>query len=827
MGGAMSDEQREGLSRRRFLGAGAVAAAAVSAGSAGLAGCASSDEPKASGPSGAAIPDDGTVLPMPSKPFNGTIGETYADSTPGTPQQLAAPEGAPNVVIVLLDDVGFGHSSTFGGPVNTPTLQRLADEGLRYNRFHTTALCSPTRAALLTGRNHHSVHTGTIMEVATGFPGYDGILPGDTATVAETLRLRGYNTAAFGKWHNTPDYELSAAGPFDRWPTGLGFEEFYGFQGGEASQWHTPLYEGTTPVEPPDEPGWHFSEAIAQRCIDWIAEQKAVNPDKPFFVYWAPGAAHAPHHVAAEWADKYKGKFDHGWDEQRRLTFERQKQIGVIPADTKLTPRPDSIPAWDKATADEKRLYARMQEVFAGFLEHTDAQAGKIVDRLEEMGLRDNTLFIYIVGDNGPSAEGSLTGTLNNMKTQQGFPDDPQTMLAKIDEIGGPNHENHYPVGWCWAGSPPFQWMKQVASHFGGTRNPMVITWPAKIKDKGGLRSQFHHVIDIAPTILDVASIVQPVRVNGIDQKPIEGISLAYTFDDAKAPGQRNTQYFEMLGNRAIYHDGWVAGCRHGRLPWQTTGSASFDNDTWELYNIDVDFSQANDLAKDNPDRLRDMQDLFTEEARKYNVLPLDDRFAERADASLRPNPLAGKKTLVYLPGTVRIPEPTAPNTKNVDHTIAVELTIPPGGATGALVSMGGESAGYTLFVHDGKLVWEHNWFNDIRYRVTSDKAIPAGHHVLSADIRVDDRKKPGTGGTVTLRDGRTVIGKGRFDKQVPYRFTVNETFDIGCSLITPVSNLYTSPATFTGTIDKVIIDISGESFDDVVMRERVALGMQ
>jgi arylsulfatase len=823
----MTKELDEGFGRRRFLGASAVAAAATAA---AAAGCAPDNKPTGSAPAGtggAAVPDDGSVLPMPSKPFDGKIGDTYADSTPGEAYTLTAPEGAPNVVVVLLDDVGFGHTSPFGGPVNTPTLQRLAKEGLRYNRFHTTALCSPTRAALLTGRNHHSAHTGTIMELATGYPGYDGVIRGDTATVAQTLRLRGYNTAAYGKWHNTPDYELSSAGPFDRWPTSLGFDEFYGFQGGEANQWHTPLYHGTTPIEPPDEPGWHFSEAIADKCIDWITGQKAVNPNKPFFVYWAPGAAHAPHQVAAEWADKYKGKFDHGWDEQRRLTWEGQKKLGVIPADTKLTPRPDSIPAWDKLPPGEKRLYARMQEVYAGFLEHADAQAGRILDRLEELGIRDNTLFIYIVGDNGPSAEGSLTGTLNNMKSQQGFPDDPQYMLSRINEIGGPLHENHYPVGWCWAGSSPFQWMKQVASHFGGTRNPMVISWPARIKDPGGMRSQFHHVIDIAPTILDVANIAQPVSVNGNAQKPIEGISLAYTFDDASAPGQRSTQYFEMLGNRAIYHDGWVAGCRHGKLPWQTVGSASFDNDTWELYNIDVDFSQANDLAKDNADRLSDMQDMFTAEAKKYNVLPLDDRFAERADASLRPNPLAGKKTFVYLPGTVRIPEPVAPNTKNVDHTIAAEVEIPPGGAKGALVSMGGESAGYTLFVHDGKLVWEHNWFNDIRYRVTSDEVIPPGRHVLSAEIRVDDKTKPGTGGNVILRSGEKVIGKGRFDKQVPYRYTVNETFDIGCSLVTPVSNLYESPATFTGKVDKVIIDISGESLDDLAMREKIALGTQ
>ncbi len=487
-------------------------------------------------------------LPIQPLPFTGRIGTTYVDSDPVVPTMAAPPADAPNVVVILLDDVGFGHSSVFGGPVDTPALQALADAGLRYNRFHTTALCSPTRAALLTGRNHHSVHTGVIMELATGFPGYDGVMPKDAACVAEILAQNGYSTAAFGKWHNTPDYEISAAGPFDRWPTGLGFQYWFGFQGGEANQWDTPLYENTAPCEKPaGDPAWHFSEAIADKALAWIGQQKAAAPHKPFFVYWAPGAAHAPHHVAKEWADKYKGRFDHGWDVQRELTFANQKKLGVIPADTKLTPRPDSVPAWDAATADEKKLYARMQEIFAGFLEHVDAQAGRLVDGLETLGIRENTLVIYICGDNGPSAEGSLTGTLNNMKTQHGYPDDTATMLKHIDELGSPLHENHYPVSWCWAGSSPFQWMKQVASHFGGTRNGCVMSWPGKIADAGGLRSQFHHVIDIVPTILEAAGIPEPTEVNGTPQRPIEGVSMRYTWDDAGAKGRRITQYFEMF----------------------------------------------------------------------------------------------------------------------------------------------------------------------------------------------------------------------------------------------------------------------------------------
>jgi arylsulfatase A-like enzyme len=471
------------------------------------------------------------ILPLPEPRFHGRIGNTYADSEADILSVPTAPAGAPNVLAILLDDVGFGQTSTFGGPANTPTLQRLADEGLRYNRFHTTALCSPSRAAFLSGRNHHSVHTGVITEMATGFPGYDGQWPREAACIAEILQGNGYSTAAFGKWHNTPDFELGAHGPFDRWPTGKGFGYWYGFQGGESSQWHTPLFENTAPVEPPhDDPKWHFSEAMAEKTIGWIGQQKAAAPEKPFFIYFAPGACHGPHHVHAEWADKYKGQFDHGWDRQREITLENQKKLALVPKNTKLTARPDSIPSWDSRSPDEKRLYARMQEVFAGYLEHIDAQIGKVVDAIERMGLRDNTLILYVVGDNGPSAEGSLTGTLNALKSQLGLLDDVPTMLKHIDEIGGPQHENHYPVGWCWAGSSPFQWMKQVASHFGGTRNGLVISWPKRIIDKGGLRSQFHHIIDIAPTILEVAGIPEPREVNGVPQKPIEGLSMAYTF---------------------------------------------------------------------------------------------------------------------------------------------------------------------------------------------------------------------------------------------------------------------------------------------------------
>lgn len=771
------------------------------------------------------------ILPLPGPRFKGQIGSTYIDSQADIISAASAPPGAPNVLLILLDDVGFAQTSTFGGPVQTPALQRLADEGLRYNRFHTTALCSPSRAAMLSGRNHHSVHTGCITELATGFPGYDGSWPKEAACVAEILQANAYSTAAFGKWHNTPDHELSAAGPFDRWPTGKGFGYFFGFQGGESSQWHTPLFENVAPVEPPhDDPDWHFGEAMADKAIGWIGQQKAAAPDKPFFVYFAPGAAHCPHHAPKAWIEKYKGKFDHGWDRQREIALETQKRLGLVPPDTELTPRPDSIPSWDSRTDDEKRLYARFQEVFAGYLAHADAQIGRVVGAIEDMGLRDDTLIIYVVGDNGPSAEGSLTGTLNNMKSQLGLLDDVATMIERIDDIGGPTTENHYPVGWAWAGSSPFQWMKQVASHFGGTRNGLVISWPAKIAG-GGLRSQFHHIIDIAPTILEAAGIPEPREVGGVPQKPIEGVSMAYTFADKTAESRRRTQYFEMFGNRALYHDGWVAGCLHGRLPWETAGGASFDEDTWELYNIETDFSQARDLAQEEPAKLRDLQDRFMAEAAKYNVLPLDDRFAQRAEPTLRPSHIRGKTHFVYPPGTVRIGERSSPNTKNVHHTLAAEVEIPAGGAEGVLICCGGTGGGFSLFLKDGKLYWEHNYYNETRYRVSSDASVTPGRHVLSAEIKADRQGQFGGGGKVILRLDEKQIGQGRFEKQIGGYFTANEGFDIGCDTCSPVSDLYESPFAFTGKIVRAMVDISEASFEDLAEQHRaharLAMAMQ
>jgi arylsulfatase len=546
---------------------------------------------------------DRTKLPIPDAPFQGEISKTFEDSKQDYPQPVKPPQGAPNVVIIMLDDLGFGHPATFGGPIATPALDRLASSGLKYNRFHTTAICSPTRAALLTGRNHHQCGFGTITELSTGYPGYHSVWPRSCASIAEVLKENGYSTAAWGKWHNTPDWETSPIGPFQRWPTGLGFEYFYGFQGGETSQWYPQLFRNTTPIEPSSTPaeGYHLTEDLTDDAIKWIKRQKSIDPDKPFIVYFATGATHAPLHAPPEWIAKFKGQFDQGWDKVREETLARQKTLGLVPENTKLTPRPEEIPAWDGLSDDEKRLYARHQEVFAGFLAHTDYHVGRLIDAVRGLPDAENTLIIYIAGDNGPSAEGSLTGTTNNVMTQNGIPDTVEAQLGELAEIGGPKHENHFPVGWAWAGSSPFQWMKRVPSHLGGTRNGLVISWPAKVKSVGEIRTQFHHVIDIAPTIYEAVGIPEPKSVNGVQQTPIAGISMGYTIADPDAQGRRKTQYFETGGHRAIYHDGWVATAFQG-VPWELSGSKGFDNTEWELYNIDADFSQAVDLADKHPE---------------------------------------------------------------------------------------------------------------------------------------------------------------------------------------------------------------------------------
>jgi len=754
------------------------------------------------------------VLPKPGRPFSDAkIGRTYKDSKPGTIALTKAPAGAPNVLIILIDDAGFGQWGTFGGQVPTPSLDRVAQTGLRYTRFHTTALCSPTRAALLTGRNHHSAGTGVITEMGVAYPGYSGQIPKSTAMFAEVLRQGGYSTAFIGKNHNIADWETSVSGPFDRWPNLQGFDYFYGFIGGEMDQWQPVLYRGTTPVsmEVPKgrEGNYTLNESLADDAIGYIRLQKSVTPDRPFFIYYAPGATHAPHHVPKEWIDKFKGQFDRGWDVYREETYQRQLKLGVVPPDTKLTPRPVEIPAWDSLSPDEKRVAARLMEVFAAYTAQTDHEVGRVLDALEETGQLRNTLVFWEIGDNGASMEGTLSGAFNELATLQGIPEDTAFLLAHLDDLGSAKASNHIPVGWAWAVNAPFQWGKQVASHLGGTRNPLVVAWPERIKDAGGIRTQFHHVIDLSPTILEAARLRQPVEVNGVKQKPIEGVSMVYSFDDPNATGTRRVQYFEMMGNRALYKDGWIATARHGRLPWVTAGGTTgdFDHDKWELYDLANDFSESNDVSAKHPQKLKELQDAFWVEAKKYDVLPLDDRFSERGDPSLRPSLIAGKTSFTYYPGAVRIPEPSAANTKNTSHTITATIDVPPSGGDGVLVAEGGAAGGFTLFVKGGKPVYEYNYMAHERYRVAGSEILAPGPTRVRVDFKYDGGGI-GKGGTATLFVNDTKVGEGRIDKTVPSRFGA-EPFDVGMDNGSPVSEDYRPPFAYTGGLKKVEINLA------------------
>jgi arylsulfatase len=753
-------------------------------------------------------------LPKAEQPFSDAkIERTYKDSMPGTMAVTKAPAGAPNVLVILIDDSGFGQWGTFGGQVPTPNLDRLARMGLRYTRFHTTALCSPTRAALLTGRNHHSAGAGVITELGDGYPGYSGQIPKSTAMFAEVLRQGGYSTAFIGKNHNIPDWETGVSGPFDRWPTMQGFDYFYGFLGGETGQWQPSLYRGNTPVAmdiPKGKEGHYtLNDSLADDAIRYIHQEKSATPDRPFFIYYAPGATHAPHHVPKEWIEKFKGQFNQGWDKYREETYQRQLRLGIIPADTKLTPRPKEIPAWDSLSPDEQRVASRMMEVFAAFTAQTDYEVGRILDALEEVGQLNNTLVMWEVGDNGASMEGTLSGAFNDLATLQGIPEDPAFLLQHIDELGSAKASNNIPVGWAWAVNTPFQWGKQVASHFGGTRNPLVIAWPDRIKDAGGLRTQFHHVIDIAPTILEAAGLPQPMVVNGVKQKPIEGTSMLYSFDDPTAKSPRHIQYFEMFGNRALYKDGWIATARHGRLPWVARGGATgeFDRDTWELYDLANDFSEANDVSAQYPRKLKELQNDFWTEARKYNVFPLDDRFAERGDPRLRPSLIAGRTDFTYYSGANRIPEPSAANTKNKSHTITATIEVPRGGADGVLVAEGGEAGGYTLYIKDGKPVFEYNYMAHERYKVASSETLSPGLVRIRVDFTYDGGGI-GKGGTAILLVNDKTVGEGRIAKSVPGRFGP-ETFDVGMDNGSPVSEDYQSPFAYAGTIKQVEIHIA------------------
>ena len=750
------------------------------------------------------------VLPLPEPLFKGKIGRTYKESQPDKIPVTKAPAGAPNVLVVMIDDSGFGQWSTFGGQIPTPNLYRLAKMGLRYTRFHTTALCSPTRAALLTGRNHHSVATGVVTEMGTAYPGYTGQIPKSAAMISEILRQNGYSTAFFGKNHNVPDWETSISGPYDRWPGQQGFDHFFGFIGGEANQWALALYRDNQPVEmeiPKGKEGHYtLNDSLADETIKYIFQQKSVTPDRPFFIYLAPGATHAPHHVPKDWMDKFKGQFDQGWDKYREEAYQRQLRLGVIPPDTKLTPRPKEIPAYDSLTPDQKRVAARLMEAFAAYTAQTDYEVGRVFDALEQVGQLHNTLIFWIIGDNGASMEGTPYGVFNEGAALSGIPEDPIFIVQHLDDIGGPKSYNHYPVGWAWAMNTPFQWGKQVASHLGGMRNPLVIAWPDRIKDRGGLRTQFHHVIDIAPTIMEATHIAEPTEVNGVKQKPMEGVSMLYSFDNANAAGTRKGQYFELLGNRALYRDSWIASCRHGRLPW-TTGSYDFDKDQWELYDLTRDFSQGTDIAAQHPDKLKELQDAFWAEAKKHQVLPLDDRLAERLlDPSARPSLIEGRTHYTYYPGCVRIPYSSAAQIPNRSFTITAYVEVPREGANGVLVAEGGVTGGYALYIKDGRPVYEQNYIGEVYYKATGSEAVAPGPNVIRMEFQYDGGGI-GKGGTATLFVNDKKAGDARIENTPPGRFTADETFDIGEDTGSPVSAAYASPNRFAGTLKKVEID--------------------
>ncbi len=777
-------------------------------------------------------------LPIPDRPPTGLT--TYDARDPDTSyppiEPLRPPVGAPNVVVVLLDDVGFGASSTFGGPCNTPTADRLASGGLRYNRFHTTALCAPTRQALLTGRNHHSVGMGSITETATSAPGNSSLRPNTKAPLAMTLKLNGYSTAQFGKCHEVPVWQASPLGPFDAWPSGGGgFESFYGFIGGENNQYDPALYDGTTPVEPPATPeeGYHLTEDLADRAVAWMRQQKALMPDKPFFMYFAPGATHAPHHVPLEWADKYAGQFDEGWDVLRERTLARQKELGVVPADTELTARHEEITAWDDMPDELKPVLARQMEVYAGFLEHTDHHVGRLVDALEDLEILDDTLVYYIVGDNGASAEGTMNGAFNEMANFNGMAalETPEFMRSVMDEFGSPESYNHYSVGWAWAMNSPLQWTKQVASHWGGTRNGTIVHWPSGIDDAGGLRDQFTHVIDIAPTILEAAGLPQPTFVNGVQQAPIEGTSMLYTFDEPDQPERHDLQYFEMFGNRGIYHRGWTAVTKH-RTPWEMVSGnvPAFDDDNWELYAPD-DYSQARDLAADDPDRLAKLQRLWLIEATKYNVLPLDDRTAERLNPEV-----AGRPTLVqgdsqqFFPGMGRLSENSVVNIKNRSFSITAEVDVPDGGANGVIIAQGGKFGGWTVFCKDGHLAFTYNVLGIHTYPTIADSPVPGGNHQVRMEFAYDGGGLA-KGGDVTLYHDGQQVGAGRVDQTHPMVFSADETTDIGYESGTTVSPDYTNATSrFTGTLHWVQLDVGQDDHDHYIdpdERLRIALSLQ
>lgn len=754
-------------------------------------------------------PMDRTSLPIAEPKYPKVIEFDARNAKAPARFQVSAPKGAPNVIIFLIDDIGFAHPSAFGGGIPMPTVERVANNGLRYNRFHTTALCSPTRVALLTGRNHHSNNAGAIMEVATSFQGNTGVRPQSITPLAEILRQNGYGTAAFGKYHETPPWEVSVSGPFDRWPTRSGFDKFYGFIGAETNQWAPMVYDGVAKIETPVDPNYHFTTDMTNQAIQWIRSTRSLTPDKPFFVYFAPGATHAPHHVPKEWIDKFKGKFDAGWDVYRQETFARQKKLGIIPQDTQLAPKPEGIKDWDQLSADEKRLFSRQMEVFAAFAAHTDYEIGRVVQAIDDLGQLDNTLIVYEVGDNGASAEGGPDGMLNELTYFNGVAQTVPEMLKQVDEWGGPNTYPHMAVGWAIAGNTPFKWAKQVASNFGGTRNPVAISWPARIKDRGGIRSQFSHVIDIAPTVLEAAGIPEPKTVNGVVQSPIEGASLVYTFDDAKAKERHKTQYFEIFGNRAIYHDGWVAATVH-KVPWEAEPKGPLEQDTWELYNVDADFSETKDLSASNPAKLKELQALFLKEADRYHVLPIDDRVVERFDPSVagRPDLMDGRKSLTVYAGMVGMAENAFINVKNASVTITADVVIPKGGAEGVILAQGGRFGGWSLYMKDGKPAYTYNFVGVQQYTVNGSETVKPGKATIKMDFAYDGNGR-GKGGTATLFVDGKKIGSGRIERTNVNVFSADDNADVGMDEGTNVASAYKERFNlFTGKIEKIQVDV-------------------
>ena len=764
-----------------------------------------------------------TKLPNATPEFSGSISKTISQSTPRKLTAPQAPKGAPNVLLIMLDDVGFGSFGNFGGPVDTPGLNKIAKNGLRYNQFHTTALCSPTRAALLTGRNHHTVHMGGITEIANSFPGYDSAIPPESATIAQVLRMSGYSTACFGKWHLTPSWEQSPAGPFDRWPTGMGFDRFYGIMGAESSQYEPPVYDQTTPIAPHiGKPDYHLTEDLADQTISWMQRQKASSPDKPFFCYFSTPAVHAPHHVPREWIEKYKGKFDSGWDSLRNEIYERQLKLGVIPQGTALTKRPEQIPAWDEYPERYRPVAQRLMETFAGFLAHTDAQIARVINALDDLNIAENTLVVYITGDNGASAEGTIHGAWSAPSFQNGVPEDPEWLLDHIDDFGTARCENHFNVGWAWALDSPFQWMKQVASHFGGTRNAIAISWPKKIKAAGELRTQFHHVIDIAPTIYEAAGIQAPEFVNGIKQMPIHGTSMTYSFASASSPSTHKTQYFEILGNRAMYHEGWIASCFHGRLPWIRLQGFEFDGpqEVWELYNVAEDFSQAVDLAKSEPKKLKELQELFERHAKEFGIYPLRDPGSPRNGDFAVPHSLDGFNKIKYTSAHTRMPESSVINLKNCSYRITAEIKITNKSDSGVIACQGGNMAGWSLYLDEHtKPVFHYNLFGHEHFSFKSDTPLKSGHQSIEVLFAYDGGF--GAGGTVSLSVNGSEVSRGQITKTVPLVFSMSgETFDVGVDTGSPVGP-YRHNFECTAQIESVTLERLDEPPKEVLEKMR------